>query len=378
MYCISCGADFTVGDHPFGCDHCRRRGTPASLSIRYADPFVLDQGRRGMARYPARLPYADGELPSLGEGDTPLVSLPRLAGELGLGQLLVKNEFQNPTGSHKDRMNPLIVARARQQGYETVAAASSGNEGVSLACYAAAAGLRCVIVATSGMDPLWQQAILATGAEIVLTETAPARWDYIKERVDRGEWFSATNLIDPPVGSACFGVQGYKVLAYELYEQMPEGLAQYILVPVGRGDLLWGLYEGFAELREAGLIGRLPALVAVEPFPRLERVTSAADCARHYPGAYGATPSIGGDTVTVQSLLALQRSGGFAASADQRLVPAAIRRMAGQGLYLEASSALPIACLEQLIGGGTVARGSRVVLVATSHGFKNVPDRAQA
>lgn len=102
-----------------------------------------------MLRYGERHPYRT--FPTLGEGGTPLVSLPILAERLQVQGLWVKNEGQNPTGSHKDRLSPLVVARALELGRTTVVAASSGNQGVSLALYAAAAGLECEIVTTHNM-----------------------------------------------------------------------------------------------------------------------------------------------------------------------------------------------------------------------------------
>lgn len=372
MYCILCGKELETGAYPFGCESCRKKGTPASVSLRYSNGFSIDQSRHGMARYHSVLPYGPNELEYLGEGGTPLVPLSKLSGELGIYRLFSKNEFQNPTGSHKDRMNPFIIAYAREMNYSMVAAASSGNEGISLSCYAGAARIPCTIVATKQMNALWKKAITATGAKIVFTSNSHDRWTYIREYVKSGEWLSATNMIDPPVGSSCYGVQGYKTIAYELYEQMPDKLADYIMVPVGRGDLLWGIYEGFADLKKAGLISEIPALVAVEPFPRLERVKSVADCGRHYQGSYGATPSIGGDTVTVQSYLALKKSGGFAVSATQELVQEAINRMGQNGLYLEEASALSVVCLEHLIQAKKISKESSVVLLATSYGFKNI------
>ena len=370
MRCICCGQTLPVGEYPFGCDHCRQAGTPSSVTLTYGGSFAIDREKRGMARYASMLPYT--EFVTLGEGDTPLLPLDRLAADLGLRSLYSKNEFQNPTGSHKDRMNPFIVERARELGVQTVAAASSGNEGVSLACYAAAAGLRCAIVATRSIAQFWQKAIVATGAELVLVDRAIDRWTYIRERVDRGEWYSATNMIDPPVGSCCYGLQGYKTIAYELYEQMPGALPDYVMVPVARGDLLWGIYEGFADLKRFGKIEKIPALVAVEPVPRIACVERIEDCGKHYPGDLGVLPSIGGDTVTIQSMLAVRQSGGFGVGADQSRVAEAVDKMAHYGLYLEESSAISIACLEQLLNTGKISRDSSVVLIATSHGFKNI------
>lgn len=371
MYCIQCKAVLETGDYPYGCPHCLKAGHPSSVSFQYDGEWEVREGVRGMKRYARMLPSED--FPSLGEGNTPLISIPRLAHKYGVNELWFKNEFQNPTGSHKDRMNPFIVARAKETGHQVVAAASSGNEGVSLACYAALAGMKCKIVGTKAINPIWRAAIISAGAELIITPTAAERWTYLREKMETEGWLSATNVMDPPVGSCSFGLQGYKTISYELYEEM-EKLPDYIMVPVARGDLLWGIYEGFADLKAAGRIEKIPHLVAVEPFPRIETVNGAEECQKTFAGEYEKTPSIGGTTVTVQSVTALRESGGFAVSVPQDLVEPAIRELGGCGLYLESSSALPIACLKKLREEQKIPEEARVLVVATSHGFKNPPE----
>lgn len=369
MYCLRCGREFPVGDHPLGCPDCAKEGHPSSLSFCYTGTWKIKEGVWGMRRYSAMLPYE--EIPTLGEGNTPVVSLPSLAKKAGVKTLWLKNEFQNPTGSHKDRMNPFIVARAVEGGYERVTAASSGNEGASLGYYAAAANIPCTIVTTASINPIWKAAIEASGAELKILSTPAERWQFIRERVEKDHWFSATNFADPPVGSCAFGIQGYKTISYEIYEQTAGKLPAYILIPVARGDLLWGIYEGFADLKKAGMIENIPRLVAVEPFNRLENTKSLDDCVKHFEGDGSKTPSIGGDTVTVQSYLALEKSKGFAVSVGTEKVEEAIQEIGRCGIYLEASSALAYNCLKELTVQGKIPSDAEVMLIATSHGYKN-------
>lgn len=371
LYCISCGEKYPIGEYYKGCPSCYEKGHPSSLSIAYKNKFVINAEKKGLSRYESHLPFLESEIVSLGEGKTSLVSLEVLASKLGLKKLYSKNEFQNPSGSHKDRMNSFFIPRVIDANYDNVAAASSGNQGVSLALYAAAAKINCLIVATKSINPFWKMAIESTGAEIVYTETFMERWEYIKKRIQEGNVITSTNVIDPPIGSNPFGVQGYKVISYELYEEMTDGLADYILVPNSRGDLIWGIYEGFVDLRDGGYISKIPKLIAVEPFPRLGKVENIEDCVNHYDGDYSQTPSIGGDTVTVQSYLAVKNSGGYSISVDKERVLEAISIMSENGLYLEDSSAVSICCLDELVKLGLIKEGSNVVMISTSHGFKN-------
>jgi threonine synthase len=324
-----------------------------------------------MLRYAERLPYEG--FPSLGEGGTPLIALPSLARALGVAEVWLKNEGQNPTGSHKDRMSAFAVARAAALGYNTVVAASSGNAGASLAAYAATSGLDCKVIVAPEISPPWAQAIRMAGAGLITADTPPARWRVLQEKVEGEGWYPVTNYLDPPVGSNPFGLEGYKTVALELVEQCAAELPTAILVPTARGDLLWGMWQGFLDAREAGLAAALPRMVAVEPLARLSSILAGSDYRRRFETRPHAMTSIGGATATYQSMLALQASGGSAVEVSTPEAQAAQRELALLGFYVELSSAAALAALFRLRDGGQVGLEDRVVLVATSHGYKELP-----
>ena len=250
--CLRTGQNLGVADYFEGSPSSASEGYPASLRATYGDQgaWPVTSPEKGMARYRHFLPYLT--FPSLGEGGTPTIELPEVARDVSLARVWAKNEGQNPTGSHKDRMSPLVVARAAALGVPTVAAASSGNAAVSLAAYAAAGGLGCAIVAASTIGANWKRALETFGVELVITATARQRWTHLRDKVLGGEWYPATNYVFPPVGSNPFGVQGYKTMAYEIAEDLSQGLPDAIMVPTSRGDVLWGLWEGFRELHQGG------------------------------------------------------------------------------------------------------------------------------
>lgn len=369
MVCLKCGKRYPVGDYYYGCPECLAQGENASLTFVYSGKPSIDTQKRGFARYAQMLPYA--KTAHLGEGDTPLIELYGLAKEMGVARLFGKSEFQNPTGSHKDRMNPFIVARALEMGFDTVTCASSGNEAVSLAAYAAAAGLRCVNVSTVSIPDLWRHASDACGAELVLTKTSGDRLKYQRENMgDR--WYPATNLLDVPTSSSPFGIQGYKTISYEIYESLGANLPKYILVPTCRGDLVYGIYEGFSDLLAGGYIESIPRLVACEPNPRLERILEQG--CKHtdkFAGDTSLTSSIGGATATWQSVYALKKSNGFAVSVSQAEAVASVEKMARHGLYLETSSAIVHPCLHKALNEGRIDPRDTVLMVLTSYGYKN-------
>jgi len=178
---MRCDAAYPVADYAEGCQTCREADFPASVVPTYSGPLPPGvAGLRGTMRFAERLPYSSFR--SLGEGDTPVISLDRLAAELGLDALLVKNESANPTGSHKDRMSAQFITRAMARNAPVVAVASSGNAGVSVASYAAAAGIRCVVCTTAKISPPWRRAIEITGAELHVIEEPLERWRCIREK----------------------------------------------------------------------------------------------------------------------------------------------------------------------------------------------------
>ena len=223
-----------------------------------------------------------------------------------------------------------------------------------LAAYAAAAGLNCAIITGCRPSALPGKRALETyGVELIVTANARERWDILRQETRSGSWYPATNYMVPPVGSNPYGVQGYKTVAYEIVEDLGAKVPDCIVVPTARGDLMWGILEGFRELNDLGQIGSIPRMYAVEPFPRIARVLAGSDYRHGYPGATRMS-SIAGDTVSYQAVHAVKRSGGDAVVVTDDDVAAAIPHLAGQGFYCEASSAACLAALEALHRDGSV------------------------
>lgn len=359
LRCIRCRALFPIADYFEGCPICLGQDMPASLAIDYREfPTSLEPiGDWQVYREPA----------TLGEGDTPLVALEELATDVGVRSLRLKTEGANPTGSHKDRMSRFVVQRASQIGASTVAAASSGNAGVSLAAYAAHARLACVIVTTPDMNPNWRRAIEMHGATLLATATPQRRWQALAERVRAGDWYPATNFTVPAVGSNPFGVDGYRSIAFEIALELgPDGCSD-ILVPTSRADLLWGIAKGYRDLKAAGLVAELPRVHAVEPFARISSVLGGADYRASFAGSSEMT-SIGGSTVTYQALDALSLCQGTAVAVEDAKVRHDQKRLARAGFYLELSSAATLTGLRDLVLQGAISKDAAVVLIGTASG----------
>ncbi|CAN7376387.1 PLP-dependent lyase/thiolase [Bosea sp. LjRoot237] len=350
MACLRCTEPWPVAEYEAGCPRCAAEGHASNLRLTYT-PSGRD----------ISLPYPDAV--SLGEGGTPLVELPELASELKLGRLSAKLEWCNPTGSHKDRMSAQLIARALDRGAARVVAASSGNGGLSVAAYAARAGIAAEIATTDALPRVYRRAITAHGATLVSFADSMARWEHLAKRVGEGA-FAATNYKVPAIGTNPFGIEGYKAIAAELTSGMMPDL---VVVPCSRGDLLSGIRLGFEE---AG--AGLPMLVAAEPFPRLERVLAGADYREQFAGDT-AQASIAGSTVTWQAVAALRAGAGRAVPVDDAAARLAQRRLAACGLDAELSAASALAALADLAARGGLA-GRHVVIVLTGAGFRDPGD----
>jgi threonine synthase len=365
----------SVGDDGIGCPSCREDGLPVSVRLSYGDiDRTLNASRirsgKGMSRFGPLLAYSD--FPDLGAGDTPLISVPTLASQYGVGGLWLKLESANPAShSHKDRCMAPSAYRAKRLGKTVVAAASSGNAGLSLAAYAAANGLECVIVTTDDISEVWASAIEAYGARLQFTRTSMERWSYLKKMRDNQGWYVVTNCEDPPVGSNPFGVEGYETIAWELSEQLYGAIPSHIIVPTARGDVLWGIWYGFRRAHKAGLIGSIPKMVAVEPIARLEKVLAGSSYTSHFQGDAHSMSSIGGGTVTFQSVQALLDSKGFAITVGEEQTAAARNKLAALGYDAEQSAAAALAGLDKMYELGRLNESDTPVLIITSAGYKD-------
>lgn len=354
---------YGIGDWFEGDPTSRERGAPTSLAAEYQHAIrALPENVGPLLSYGAWLPYL--EFPTLNEGGTPVVDVPDLAKMLGLRKLIVKRESANPTGSHKDRMTPLALARAIEVGAEGVVCASSGNAAISLAAYAALAKMPCRILVTAAIADGYRRLLERMGAELVVCKDSHDRWTAMAE-LARRDWFPITNYAIPAVGSNPYGVQGYKTVAYELFQQV--GRVDALVVPCARGDLIWGINEGYKDLKAIGLIERVPALYAAEPYPRVSKVlTGHALSTDFFPGKTTQF-SIAGDTATDQAVRAVTESKGGAVAVDDATALSAQKLCARHGLDLEISSASAIGAISILKKRGLMSETDIVVAIGTAN-----------
>jgi threonine synthase len=381
LQCLRCRARFTESRLFTGCPHCRAQGIAVNLTVEYDLAPLAGVTReafappgRGLWRFRHLLPVRSSRPVSLGEGGTPLVHLERLGRRLGLPRLYAKDESQNPTWSYKDRLCATAVTHAVETGARVITISSTGNHGASTAAYAARAGLACVIFTLASVPETMKTLMQAYGAAVVACATSEARWDLMRQGVERFGWYPTSGFIAPPVGSNPWGVEGYKTIAYEIAEDLGWTPPDVVVVPSAYSDGLYGIWKGWTELLALGLVKQAPRMIAAEPFGplahALERELEAPEIV-DAPGSSVAF-SIASRYGTWQGLAALRGSGGAGVRLTDEGVLEAQRALAREeGLFVEPSSAASLTAVMQLAARKALDPAHTIVIVLTSGGLKD-------
>ncbi len=329
----------------FGCPECLKRGTASEIEMRYARTLAVPScTAEGIWAWRSRLPTIEqASRITLGEGATHL--LPIHSGDAGPATYL-KNETTNPTWSWKDRPNAISVSMAKHFGFERVVAISTGNHGNAMSAMAAAGGLKATVLCDAAAPALQLALMHAYGAQVVRGGNAGAM---VLDLIKRGETFPCTiySLREPY--SNPFGIEGFKTIAFELWQQLGQ-VPHRVFVGVASGDGIYGIWKGFRELREAGLTATVPRIVGCQ-------TTGANSLVRAFrSGAQTITPleeihtvasSLAEFAAGRQALRAVYDSGGEALEVTDDETLDAMRWMAKRGIALEPSSAVPLACLRK-------------------------------
>ena len=375
LECPRCKLQILEEEAYWGCESCRQEGLPVNVHPVYdLKGSVQDwqSSALGVFRYQALLPIKGQLSPvSLGEGSTPLIHLAELGTQIGLDNLFIKDETRNPTWSYKDRLAAVAVNHARESGASTVVVATTGNHGAAVAAYAAAAGLGCVILTLDSVPAEMKVLMQVYGAQVVALSSGPERWELMRGAVKAFGWTPMSGLADPPVGSNPFGIDGYKTIAYELVEDLGRQ-PDCVVVPTAYGDGLTGIYRGFMDLKDLGMIDALPKMVAAEPLgPYAASLEDGGEMPISVPVRNSVAFSIASPVATYQGVQTIRDSGGTAVVVgEDATITRAQRQLAAAGLYLENSAAICLPAAARL-AGGTLSQEDLVVLIATSSGLKD-------
>jgi threonine synthase len=300
---------------------------------------------------------------SIGEGDTPLVKGDGLAKEVGCGELYLKLEGCNPTGSFKDRGMVVAVAKALEAGSKAIMCASTGNTSASAAAYAAYCGLTAIIVVPEGKIALGKlaQAIIY-GAKILTIDGNFDQALNIVRTLTEKHPVTLVNSLNP------HRIEGQKTAAFEIIDVLGE-VPDYLFIPVGNAGNITAYWKGFVEYHQAGRTKKEPKMMGFQ-------AEGAAPIVRGYaiekPETVATAIRIGNPASWQRAVAARDESGGIIDMVSDDEILSAQKLLATKaGVFGEPASAASLAGLIKLSHQGTDFSGKRVVCVITGTGLKD-------
>ncbi|MFP3860889.1 MAG: threonine synthase [Bacteroidales bacterium] len=346
-----------------------------SLEVQIADiaKARIKEDNSMLVRYSDFLPFSnpDNSL-SMGEGNTPLIEASNnLKAFTGISGLYLKNETMNPTWSFKDRGSLTCILMAQAMNEPVTATISTGNMGNSMAAYGAHAGLKTIVFVPEHATKEKISAISLHGAMVVKVKGAD--YSEVKYRIlDMAEDLNLRIVS----GNGPVRVEGYKLSAFELFEQFERDVPEYIAVPTSACGHIRGIFKGFCELKEAGYIEKLPKMIIVQaennapivkaieenksdviPFENIETLA----------GAITTGNPKGGKEI-------IQKAGKFnwlAASVSEKEIIESQRLLARSGFFVEPASATSLAAVKKLKDKGKIEADAKTVLMLTGSGLKD-------
>jgi threonine synthase len=321
-------------------------------------------------RYAPLLPVT-GRLPGPPVGWTPLVAAPRLAQEVGVREVLLKDDGRNPSASFKDRASAVALQRARELGHDLVVGASTGNAASATAVLAAAVGMRARIFVPRTAPRAKIAQLLTFGAEVLAVDgTYDQAFDLSLAATRRFGWYNRNTGFNP------YTREGKKTVAFEILEQLGFEVPDLVVVPVGDGNIISGTWKGFVEAAALGLVDGRPRLLAAQAAGSAAVVNALA--------GDGTITPVAGDTIADSISVSLPRdgdaavravreSGGFGVTVDDDAILAAIPAVArGAGVFGEPAAVTAWAALAEAGRRGLLDPAWRVVVLNTGNGLKDV------
>lgn len=362
LICTGCGKQFD-DTRIFRCTEC---ASPLDLHF---DGHGIDKQSSRTSRYSAFFPFEGDELVSLGEGGTPLVSLPRIGDKIGIKGFFVKNESENPTWSFKDRGTACCVSHARALGFKHIGTVSSGNMAASVAAYGAFTGMQTTILVKENLADEKLAPVAIYGARLF---RVAGNYDDVYSRslelgAEKGIYFMNS---DVP-----FRVAGSRTIAFEIAEDFGFDVPEYVIVPTSAGGNIRGIIAGFADLKRHGYTPKMPRIICAQAagcapivsafdkgeskisrFPNPDTIAHAIE---------NPFPPSGNETLSL-----LRKHDGVAIGVSEESIISAQAEMAGNGLFGQPASCVPLAAAYEAKKRGIIGANDRVVSVMTGSGLK--------
>jgi threonine synthase len=327
----------------------------------------------GVWRFRELLPILDsfGNAVTLREGNTPLYHLPRTSKALGIDQVFAKHQGMNPTGSFKDTGMTAALSVAKERGFEWVACASTGNTSAAMAAYAARAGLKSLVLIPDGKIA-WGKLAQAMDYGAI---TCQLKTDFdgcvrVLTQVVKTEKIYLLNSVNP------YRLEGQKTPALEIAEAFDWNVPDHLIVPGGNLANSSALGKGFREMKELGLVGRVPKIsviqaVGANPLVRSFKENGGARMEPVEAHTRATAIRIGNPASWRKAARVVEETGGWCLDVSEAEIAIAKAELGAEGLGCEPASAVTLAGLKKLRAEGKVRGSETVVLLLTGHTLKD-------
>ena len=374
LECLDCASVVDAEEETHRCPDCRGMLDPTydydavSLERETLESRPFDS----LWRYEELLPFPREVAVTMDEGATPLVECERLANELGVARVFLKDDGRNPTGTLADRSQTVAVTAATQHGATDVSLASAGSSGQSAAAYAGRAALdsHVFVPARSGFASKAMVNVHGGDMTVVGGRIGEADAAYEEAAREHEEWYSLQSFVTP------YRHEGAKTALYEIVESLEWAVPDAVVTATGRGVGLVGMHKGARELSELGLVDDVPAFYAAQATdcaPIVEAFEAGGETHEpvEYPDTICGEIEIPDPEGSPRVLEAIRESGGGAVATDDGdILEAAVAVAKGEGLEMTPSSAGAASGVWELAERGEFDGDETVVIVNTGAGNK--------
>ena len=310
-------------------------------------------------------------------GWSPLYEAKRLAEQLGIGRLWIKDDGINPTASLKDRASAMAVAKAGEAGAKVIACSSTGNAASSLAGNAAAAGFKTYIFVPSRAPKGKVAQLMTFGANVISVQGSyEDTFELSKAAIDKWGWYNRNAAINPYLS------EGKKTVSLEIMEQLNWEVPDYIAISVGDGCTIAGLWKGLKDLYAIGFIDKLPRLISAQAEGCCPLNRAIANNEDWYPmeeNTLADSIAVGVPRNADKALMAIRESNGLVVNVSDEEIMAA-QKLLGQtcGVFGEPAGVTGTAGVKKLCEQGVIGKDDTVVSVVTGNGLKDVANAIKA
>lgn len=384
LRCSKCGKTFSE-EVMYHCDDC---GTEGTLEVIYDleliskelnKEYLKNNPRKDLWRYMHILPLEGEEgISPLQVGWTPLYKASRLEELLGIRNIYIKDDGRNPTASFKDRASAIGVAKAIELDKKVICAASTGNAASSVSGFAACMGIENYIFVPANAPEAKITQLLIYGSHVILVDgDYDTAFDFCLKAVEHFGWYNRSCAINP------YLVEGKKTAAFEICEQLDFTVPDKVIMSVGDGCSIAGVWKGFKEFYDLGLIDKLPQMVSVQaegsnPVNRAYR-KGIRRFDYETPNTIADSISVGIPRNGYKALNSLHESCGLAVDvSDEGILQAMTTLARYTGVFGEPAGVTGFAGLQKLCREGAIGKDETVALIVSGNGLKDVKSAMKA